>query len=40
MNMHFYRKLPMPIDIKAEYPVGAELAAVKTARDKIGRAHV
>ena len=34
MNMHFYRKLPMPIDIKAEYPVSAELAAVKAARDK------
>jgi 3-deoxy-7-phosphoheptulonate synthase len=34
MNMHFYRKLPMPIDIKAEYPVSTELAAVKAARDR------
>ena len=34
MNMHFYRKLPMPIDIKAEYPVSEELAAIKAARDE------
>ena len=34
MNMHFYRKLPMPIDIKAEYPVSEELAAIKASRDE------
>ena len=33
MNMRFYRKLPVPIDVKAEYPVSKELAAVKAARD-------
>lgn len=34
MNMHFYRKLPIPIDIKAEFPVTDEMAAVKAARDE------
>ena len=33
MNMHFYRKLPVPIDVKAEYPVSKELAAIKAERD-------
>jgi 3-deoxy-7-phosphoheptulonate synthase len=34
MNMRFYRKLPLPIDVKAEYPVSPEQAAVKAARDR------
>ncbi|MBQ7321360.1 MAG: 3-deoxy-7-phosphoheptulonate synthase [Clostridia bacterium] len=34
MNMRFYRKLPMPIDIKAEFPVSEDLAAIKAARDE------
>ena len=34
MNMKFIRKLPIPMDIKAEYPVTPELAAVKAARDE------
>ena len=34
MNMNFIRKLPIPMDIKAEYPVTSELAAVKAARDE------
>ena len=33
MNMEFKRKLPIPKDVKAEYPFTPELAAVKTARD-------
>ncbi len=33
MNMHFHRKLPMPIDIKAEFPVSEKMTAVKAARD-------
>ncbi len=28
-NMEFYRKLPIPMDIKAEYPVKAELAEMR-----------
>ena len=34
MNMKFYRKLPIPQDIKAEYPVTPEMAASKKARDE------
>ncbi len=34
MNMKFYRKLPIPQEIKAQYPVTAEMAAVKRARDE------
>lgn len=33
MNMKFYRKLPIPQEVKAEYPVTPEMAAVKEARD-------
>lgn len=33
MNMTFYRKLPIPMDIKTEYPLSPELAAVKAAED-------
>ena len=32
MNMEFTRKLPVPKDVKAEYPVTPELQAVKDAR--------
>ncbi len=34
MNMNFYRKLPIPKDVKAEYPVDAHLADIKAARDR------
>lgn len=34
MNMRFYRKLPVPIDIKAEFPVSDELTEIKKARDE------
>ncbi len=34
MNMHFYRKLPIPQLIKKEYPVSAEMEAVKNKRDE------
>ena len=34
-NMHFKRKLPIPMDIKARYPVTPELAAAKAARDEL-----
>ena len=33
MNMNFIRKLPIPKDIKAEYPLTPELAAIKKKRD-------
>ena len=38
MNMKFYRKLPIPQEVKAEYPVTPEMAAVKEARDRKIRA--
>ena len=34
MNMTFYRKLPIPKEVKEMYPVTQEMAAVKAARDK------
>ena len=33
MNMKFIRKLPIPMDIKAEYPLTPDLAAKKIKRD-------
>ena len=33
MNMNFKRKLPIPMEIKEQYPVTAELEALKTKRD-------
>lgn len=33
MNMDFKRKLPIPMEIKAEYPVTPELEALKNKRD-------
>lgn len=34
MNMEFYRKLPIPKDIKEQYPLTSDLAALKEAEDK------
>ena len=34
MNMKFIRKLPIPMDIKAEYPLTPELAKIKADRDE------
>ena len=34
MSMNFYRKLPIPQDIKKEYPVDEKMAEVKAQRDK------
>ena len=34
MNMKFLRKLPIPQQIKARYPVSEQDAAVKAARDE------
>ena len=34
MNMDFKRKLPIPMEIKAQYPFTPELEAIKTKRDK------
>ena len=33
MQMNFHRKLPIPQEVKAEYPVSEAMAAVKAARD-------
>ena len=32
-NMNFKRKLPVPKEIKEQYPLTAELAEIKAARD-------
>lgn len=34
MNMDFKRKLPIPMEIKAQYPFTPELSAIKSKRDK------
>lgn len=34
MNMDFKRKLPIPMDIKAQYPFTPDLAAIKAKRDR------
>ncbi len=34
-NMHFKRKLPVPAEIKEQYPLTAELSRIKTARDAL-----
>ena len=34
MNLVFKRKLPIPKEIKEQYPLSDELAAVKAARDE------
>ena len=33
MNMNFYRKLPVPKEVKEEYPVSEEMAKIKADRD-------
>ena len=38
MNMNFLRKLPIPVDIKQQYPVTEKMAGAKALRDEeIGR---
>ena len=32
MNMHFYRKLPIPMDIKAQFPVSPETEKIRSSR--------
>ena len=34
MYMNFHRKLPIPQEVKREYPLSAEMIAVKEARDR------
>ncbi len=34
MNMNFVRKLPIPKDVKEQFPISPELAALKAARDE------
>ena len=34
MNMEFIRKLPIPMDIKAQYPLSDEMKATKERRDE------
>ena len=34
MNMHFHRKLPIPQDVKLEYPLTERMEEVKAARDE------
>ena len=34
MRMHFQRKLPIPQDVKSEFPLSAKMEAVKVARDE------
>lgn len=34
MNMEFFQKLPIPKDIKAQYPITESLAAIKAERDE------
>ena len=38
MQMNFHRKLPIPKEVKEEFPVSDKMAAVKTARDEDIRA--
>ena len=34
MNMDFIRKLPIPMDIKKEYPMTREMEKIKATRDE------
>ena len=34
MNMEFKRKLPIPMDVKAQYPITPAMAKIKEARDR------
>ena len=38
MQMNFHRKLPIPEEVKAEYPVTEQMAGIKAARDEAIRA--
>ena len=38
MNMHFHRKLPIPQDVKREYPLTERMEKVKAERDEAIRA--
>ena len=38
MQMNFHRKLPIPKEVKEEFPVSDKMAAVKAARDEDIRA--
>ena len=38
MQMHFHRKLPIPQEVKKEYPVSDRMAEVKAGRDESIRA--
>ena len=38
MRMHFHRKLPVPQDVKKEYPLTERMEQVKAARDESIRA--
>ena len=38
MQMHFHRKLPIPQEVKNEYPLTERMEAVKADRDKAIRA--
>ena len=34
MHMNFIRKLPIPLDLKEEFPLSQEVISVKEKRDK------
>ena len=38
MKMNFHRKLPIPQEVKAEYPLTKRMIEVKAARDEAIRA--
>jgi 3-deoxy-D-arabino-heptulosonate 7-phosphate (DAHP) synthase len=38
MQMHFHRKLPIPQEVKKEYPLTDRMVAIKAARDEAIRA--
>ena len=35
MDMIFYRKLPTPLEVKQQYPIGEEIEKLKAERDEI-----
>ena len=34
MQMNFHRKLPIPQEVKKEYPISEQMAQIKAARDE------
>ena len=38
MQMTFHRRLPIPQEVKAEYPLSEEMKAIKASRDEAIRA--